>query len=511
MTFHCQRKPTPAGTDSRGLLSSGQVLRRLTTGGLWMLLALVFCSAPLLAKEDTAHLTFKKGKPSKRDIYLHKIKKGDTLFSLVSSIYQPDSGETRKQIFGAIQTLNPSMKSVHVIYAGQTMRLPKKHLFSGLPAGPSALKTEGVPAEKAEATSPSDAPLPLSTYRMTVIREVLERMNGAVTTSGHYYIPLPQSGQITVDCSRIPVVELADGSVVLLDFAQRMSPSLRKMIQAHWPNHHPVTVSLREESPTTLQKVLQPSRTYSMTKMLEPLEIGTVPRLQFAPGWLIFEKRGQEARKAIQLVTFLKERRLILPKSVTEHAKRNGLVITDFMEGHGIANPPDIQKTDLSLSALTGQNNLDLCAQVLSLFHIQPARNIDMKIFDQERDGFNLAIMAEMLVKHENRQILFHTRPLPPQFYTILLEHGVETVLLTDQEPRRTVIEKTLTGLGISYEAGDFSFPLPQQVDNPRGFIRFAAVRFPLDRSLQYLIDFDMDPDIHQLLHHQWHVRLIKY
>jgi len=470
---------------------------------------LVFYPARLYAKEETAHLTFEKGKVSKNDAYSHTIKRGDTLSSLVSSVYKPGSGTTRKKIYDAIKRLNPRMKSVHVIYAGQEIRLPKKHLFPGGRAATIDGTTTG--QEKLEEAPPDTPLLPIPDYRMAVVREVIARMNGALTTTGNYYIPLPQSGQISIDCTRIPVVELADGSVILLDFSQRMSASLKKIITGHWPNYRLVSVSFGEESPRILQKVMAASKAYAMTKIQKPIEIGKVPQLQIASGWLIIEKTAEGGGKALQFITFLKDGRRILPKAFIAEAKRNGLIITEVMEGHGVVDPPEIRRPALSIPDLRSSNNMDTALNLLNMFNLQPSRNTDEKIFDQSRDGFNLSVKADLMIRQGNKRTMFHAKPLPQQFTDILRENGVAPILLTQEDSRRAVIEKTLAGIGVSFSSGVFSFSVPNQAGKPRGVIRFPAIRVSVNKSFKYLIEFDMDQDIYQLLGQQWEVDLARY
>jgi hypothetical protein len=106
---------------------------------------------------------------------------------------------------------------------------------------------------------------------------------------------------------------------------------------------------------------------------------------------------------------------------------------------------------------------------------------------------------------------MFHATPLPSHFIDILRENDVEPVLLTQGNSRRTTIEQTLAGLGVSFSSDIFSFSVPQEADKPRGVIRFPAIRVTFNKSSWYLIEFDMDQDLYQLLHHKWGVNLIKY
>jgi hypothetical protein len=186
-------------------------------------------------------------------------------------------------------------------------------------------------------------------------------------------------------------------------------------------------------------------------------------------------------------------------------------VVTDIIEGRGLVDPPGIHHPPLSIPHLRSTTNMDLCVDLLSIFNLQPSRNVDMKIFDQNRDGFNLSINADLLIKQGNKRTMFHAKQLPPQFIDILRGNGIEPIELTEKDSRRTTIERTLHGIGVSYSPGTFSFPVPEQVGKPRGIIRFPAIRVTVDRSFRHLIDFDMDQDLYQLLHQQWEVNLINY
>jgi hypothetical protein len=154
---------------------------------------------------------------------------------------------------------------------------------------------------------------------------------------------------------------------------------------------------------------------------------------------------------------------------------------------------------------------MDLIVNLLNIFNLQPTRNTDVKIFEQSRDGFNLSVKADLMIRQGNKRTMFHAKPLPSQFADILRENGVEPILLTQDDSRRITIEKTLVGLGVSFSSGVFSFSVPQEADKPRGVIRFPAIRVAFNKSSRYLIEFDMDQDLYQLLNQQWGVNLIKY
>ena len=182
---------------------------------LFLLLAVPFKS--LWAAEDTAHLTFQKPVISKKHSFLYAIKKGDALSRIISIHLGPVSSEEKRKIYKIIKDLNPKLTNFNKIYAGQTLRLPEKSTVSGnrnikisaLQVSSGEIPIESNLINKATTGIFEKSNLPTG-YRMAVIREVIQGMNGTITTVGNYYIPIPQAGQVTIDCSRIPVVELPD-------------------------------------------------------------------------------------------------------------------------------------------------------------------------------------------------------------------------------------------------------------------------------------------------------------
>ncbi len=148
---------------------------------------------------------------------------------------------------------------------------------------------------------------------------------------------------------------------------------------------------------------------------------------------------------------------------------------------------------------------------LLNIFNLQPTRNTGIKILARNRDGFNLSVKADLMIQQDNKRTMFHATPLPSQFVDILRENDIMPVLLTQDDSRHTAIEKMLAGLGVSFSSNIFSFSVPQEADKPRGVIRFPAIHATFNKSSRYLIEFDLDQDLYQMLHQQWGVNLIKY
>ncbi len=474
----------------------------------------------LQAAEDTAHLIFQKPVISKTNAYVYAVKKGDTLSRIVAKSLGSFPAREKRQIYKIIKTLNPNLINYNKIYVGQKLRLPSKDIASNenrnIRISPLQIASRGVPVESALVSKSTTLALERSYlptgYSIAFIREVIQRMNGTITTAGNYYIPLPQAGRVAIDCTRIPVVELPDGSSVLLDFTERAPVSFKSMIEANWPSYRFVTANHQEEPEKILQKVINASRSYTMTKSQKSLGLGDVPHVEISVDWIIAEKATGGKSPYLQGITRIKNRSQALPESVKDYAGRNGVVITELIEGIGVAAalPP---KSDVpEVAVLGGATNMDHCSALLKHLGYQPAENVDLDIFNRNRDGFNLAVKAELLVKKDNDRVTFHSKELPPQFVKTLKDNGIDMVTLGAKDSRQAVIEKTLSALKIPFSKGIFLYPLAADTaGNPKATVSFPAVKMSRDASSLHFIDFAMDKSLYQTLYNQGAVRLIRF
>ena len=149
---------------------------------------------------------------------LYKIKKGDTLFKIIHrqlKITRTDVPKTLR----IIKSMNPGIKNVNKIYAGKIIKLPGRTIYVKTPI--ETTPPGNITGMKEKIFMPPEA-------RLAVLKQVITQMNGSVTTTGNYYIPIPNSGQLTIDCTKIPVIEFEDNTTVFLDLENRANNNLKR-------------------------------------------------------------------------------------------------------------------------------------------------------------------------------------------------------------------------------------------------------------------------------------------
>ena len=150
----------------------------------------------------------------------------------ISRIILAELNASPEQVLPAyrlLRRLNPDIENLNNLPPGQMLKLPSNSSRPESCGGP--LQAAALPEEKPQLDSAASLkPPPTAEGFLGLIRPVISRMKGAITAEGNYYIPLKDTAQVTIDCSLIPVVELDDGSTVLLDFGNRLSENLKRLI-----------------------------------------------------------------------------------------------------------------------------------------------------------------------------------------------------------------------------------------------------------------------------------------
>ena len=153
------------------------------------------------------------------------------------------------------------------------------------------LQTVALPPETPSA-EPSAKVTPITERQLGIIRPVISRMKGALTAAGNYFIPLKDTAQVTIDCSLIPVVELDDGSTVLLDFGNRLSDNLKALISQSWTNYSFLSAEELRDDIASLQGIIRRSRNYTMSRVNTPLALTAKPEILVFPDWIIAAKKA---------------------------------------------------------------------------------------------------------------------------------------------------------------------------------------------------------------------------
>jgi LysM repeat protein len=444
---------------------------------------------------------------------LYTIKKGDTLSKIIQRKLKITETNIIKTI-KIIKSINPEIRNVNKIYVGKVIKLPGKTIFVKTPEetkataqGEDKLSEKTIQPEKIIEIKEKKTISPEA--RLAVLKQVITQMNGSITTTGNYYLPIPKTGQVTIDCSKIPLIEFEDNTTVFLDLENRARNNLKKMISDNWANYYLVKVDKNDDVIAILKKVINTTKSYSMTKSEKPMMIGAYPPVELIVDWVIVSTLHKQTQPLKQGLRLIYENDLLLPKSIKNYSQKNGLIITEISGESGIVEKPEEVYSLLPMPIFPTTSAKDFAYALVSSLGLNAEKDVDIQMFDTVKDGFNLSIKADVLVKNENKKYIIYSQSLSPQFANSLKQDGNELIFVNDNDDPKNIMGKVLHGLNISFTSGDFTFSGPEKNQAPY-VLNFIGTKIKTDKKL-YVIDFDIDQGLRGLLQEVWSANIAKY
>ncbi|KQC07507.1 MAG: hypothetical protein APR62_06365 [Smithella sp. SDB] len=452
-------------------------------------------------------------KNTSANVKFYKIKKGDGLMEIIRRELKVAEADIPK-VLKLIKALNPRLKNVNRIHPGKVIKLPGSTALAK-----TTIKTKADEQKVAKLSEPSTQPEKIAETKekkfmppevgFAVLKYVITQMNGSVTTTGNYYLPFSKTGQVTIDCSKIPVIEFDDNTTIFLDLENRATNNLKKMISDNWENYYLIKTDKNDDVITILKKVINTTKSYSMIKSEKPLIIGAYPPVEVTVDWVIFSTVPKKTKSLKQGLRIIDENNVMLPKSIKNYSRKNGLIITEISPESGLVGKPDEVYSLPPVPVFPTISARDFSYALVTTLGLNAEKDVDIQMFDTVKDGFNLSIKADVLIKNENKKYIIYSQSLSPQFINALKQAGNEIILVKDNDSPKNMMEKILQGLHIPFTSGNFNFSGVEKKQAPYA-LDFNGTRINTDKDL-YVVDFDFDQELRGLLQEVWSVNIARY
>jgi len=465
--------------------------------------------------KKTISLSAKPPVPDSTPSFTYQVKKGDNLVRILHRELQISNSS--QQMLRTIQTLNPSIKNINRIYAGQVIRLPQGQTTSK--PGDQKIPSSGMIDDSEEIDPSLSQSIPAESSKQTitmtpatklaVIKHIIRQMNGNMITSGKYYLPITKTEQLTIECSVMPVVELDDSTTLFLDFANRSGSHLNKIFSNYGKNYSLVPIDEKDNVIAILSKIFNKTKTFEITKAQNPVMVGSFPSVYVILDWLISRKTSKPTFPKTQGLRFIEETNSLLPRAVVSFTRTHSFLITEFSPETGLIDKPEEIYSLPPMKVLPRESTKNFAYELLTYLNLPAEKDVDVGIFNTERDGFQLSVKADLVATRPNKKILIFLRSLPPQFIEILNKTGNELLFLSPQDPPAQNMEKILRSFQVAFASGYFTLSGPS--DHPFPYsIGFQGTKIKTD-PITYVVDFDMHQKLRGLIKEVWSANMVRY
>jgi LysM repeat protein len=444
-----------------------------------------------------------KDKSSAKDQFgveavFYKVKKGDSLEKILMSQLNVKRMQMT-QMLNEIREMNPKITNPDHIVVNQVLRLP---------GGNVAIPTEEVmPGEATDDDIIPEKPIVISETlkrNLLIAGQVFSRMNGTLTTDGQYYLPLNEFGQLTIDCTAMPMVEFDDGSIVFVELRSRLPKNVKEMVRTNWPSYRFIAVGEKDTSLSIIQKVINQSNDYRMKKGGK-FVAGDKPAISFSPEWRIerlspktaASSEPSDSSDSQMGLQFWKNEGQCLPPSLTKNLAARGIRLIEIVQDFGITVAENNAGETLTVPNISGLSKADMIHNLLTLLGEESQKDAEINLFNQDKGGYNLTMRSDIILKTDNGKTLISFSKIPQEFSSMLKKDGYDILSLSEADAKIKLITKVLAYLKIGSTFNYFRLTVNQPNDPEMPFISaiFPALQiYEEDKFLHYLVDFPFDP-----------------
>lgn len=314
--------------------------------------------------------------------------------------------------------------------------------FVDVPKGAVVVRRQDgdpLPAKAAPAATASPVSAPAkaepSAASRTLVR-TLGRMGLDLRTQGSLYVPAPSGESLNVDLSKVPVLELPGGRRVFLDVDGRLSPMLRRCIQAVLPAS--AFVDAQADIDSTVGAALSQAGFYSVNHNT-PIFVGAEEKLRFTGNYVIYK---DSSRRRVCVVNLLPDGAERTPAAIIAYAKRFGVEIVEMGGRPAEEGPAERMAPPVQLN--------HSCPQLLQALGCNYEQGVKLQLVNE--DPVRLSYVAPLKLG----QVILAERLPDETIQNLLRLRGFNLVQINASDPYGL-----LAAVGIKLKDSPFRYTLP--------------------------------------------------
>jgi hypothetical protein len=397
-----------------------------------------------------------KGKPDDQLAENYRVKEGDHLWQILRRESGATSERELRRLYAKTLRLNPGLNPERLV-PGQRLRLARAQGASGVAggqlagngraggqaAGVAGGRQAGGEVSASQAVRAGDA---LSALYAELGEETVSR--------GKHFIPLPEAGQMVLDASKFPLLQVGGNTRFVLDLSGRIPTEVDGLLAE--ASGYKI---LRYETQRGLRGLLDDALLGSGlgAQRAGALKLSGPLPAEVHSDWLL--PRGKDS----EVIFLIGKPSEATSTAVARHLARRGVHVIDVMAPEG----GQVRVSRRETGALpdytppeTAQGTDQVISRVLAMLGVGFTRNATVSLFGSDSSpsdsfsGFSLRHCADFGFERGGKKYLIDTAKLSPRWREVLERRGYQVLVIPDDAKGREAALTLLRFLGEQYREG---------------------------------------------------------
>ena len=455
----------------------------------------------------------------------YTIQRGDTVSTLIANQFGGRYGNTTySQGLALFKAANPHIKDVNRIYAGQKIYMPDPSIreqswYSALFDEADNLVEQVTDTAETESAAPQPQPLPqpavaaatemaalsAETESTGPAAEAASAIGGRLLNKGTYFFPMKQGKDFELDLSRYPMIDLQNGSKVILTTQDRVMNVDLPLIQSYWDNVKAVKVSADTSSQEILEAVFSAFSEESSTNHLA-FDDGAVS-IGVSAKWIRTEPSADGRVPRHSCITPIMSASEQTHDAIVRYLDQNDILIKEILSG--VPEPtrrPIHSETATAVGSIDGTSQKALIESFAALmgFHYSPNTSISFPYA-----GIQVQALSNLLSFRNGREILIDFGDLYGDAVDAIRGTGLEILQINVDAGPVEIIQRLMETAGLAYTAS----PVFYGANRPAEFntaITVSGILIPTGTAENRLIVEKQVPELIKTFLRDQRVRLVR-
>ena len=388
----------------------------------------------------------------------YRIKSGDCVSVLIANRYGKYGTESYQAGEELFRKLNPQIKNLNLIYAGQKIRLPNPHTDIPSPSRSSddsavpheTPASEGSVAVSDTKTSPASVQKVGEKPTDSTLSDVASILDATLFNKGSYYLPRHGQEDFKIDLSRTPFIKL-DNDTRIFFFKNDDNPEpAMKTIKTFWKDARVVTIAPGDSTGKILAAVFGKFESGVLKRRLNFSDHGV--DVEVRGKWIIEKSRAMGEPERYLCISLIHNGEEQTPEPIVRYLDQNNIVIKDIIMGKNHGPPKEKAFPLINVGGpLDVVVNADRKTFVKNLLVAVGCRYIPDKPITFQYAGVQIQGASNLVSGKDGKTFLIDFGDFYGDAVQAIEKSGYSIIQIKDNDTLDDIIQKLFSAMNVSY------------------------------------------------------------